>query len=58
MPSGKAGLTTLIKMTVIPITKPYIHLPLFVPDPDTGSVAINTRPKAKLPMTACQYHGT
>ena len=24
---------------------------------DTGSVAMNTRPKAKPPMTRCQYHG-
>ena len=35
-----------------------MHLPVLVPEPETGSVAIKTRPKAKLPITACQYHGT
>ena len=28
-----------------------------VPEPETGSVAIKTKPNAKLPMTKCQYQG-
>jgi len=31
------------------MTIPYIHLPLLVPEPETGSVAIKTKPNAKLP---------
>ena len=46
MPSGNAGLSTLIRITMIPIINPYTHLPVFVCDPETGSVAINTKPKA------------
>ena len=58
MPSGNAGLITRIKITVTPMRAPYIHRPVLVPDPETGSVAINTRPNAKLPITKCQYQGT
>lgn len=35
-----------------------IHFPVFVIDALTGSVAMNTSPKAAPPITRCQYHGT
>ena len=41
-------MTTRISTTVTPMTIPYIHLPLLVPEPETGSVAIKTKPNAKL----------
>ena len=50
IPSGKAGFMTLMSITRIPIENPYTHLPILVLAADTGSVAINTNPKAKLPI--------
>ena len=40
IPSGNAGLTTLIKTHIEPISAPYHHLPVLVIDAETGSVAI------------------
>ena len=57
IPSGKAGFMTLMSITKIPIENPYTHLPILVLAADTGSVAINTNPKAKLPIVKCQYQG-
>jgi hypothetical protein len=58
IPSGKAGFMTLMSITKIPIENPYTHLPILVLAADTGSVAINTNPKAKLPIVRCHHHGT
>ena len=58
IPSGKAGFMTLMSITKIPIENPYTHLPILVLAADTGSVAIKTNPKAKLPIVRCYHHGT
>src|SRR5690554_672871 len=57
MPSGNAGLTTRISTVITPIRAPNTSLPVLVMAADTGSVAINTIPKAKPPRVRCQYQG-
>ena len=57
MPSGNAGLTTRTSTTMIPTSAPNQYLPVLVNDAETGSVAINIIPKAKPPVTKCQYQG-
>src|SRR5690554_7741570 len=57
MPSGNAGLTTRMSTTMTPIRMPNTHLPVLVIDADTGSVAMKIMPKAKPPVTMCQYQG-
>src|SRR5690606_22662406 len=43
--------------TMTPIRMPNTHLPVLVIDADTGSVAMKIMPKAKPPVTMCQYQG-
>ena len=57
MPSGYAGLSTRMTTVRAPMRKPKIHRPASVIAAETGSVAMNTMPKAKPPSTRCQYHG-
>ena len=51
IPSGYAGLILRIITVKAPTKKPKIHLPKSVCAPVTGSVAIKTVPKRKLPIT-------
>ena len=58
MPSGKAGFSTRINHRhKLRSDIPNAHLPVSVIAADTGSVAIKTMPKAKPPVTRCQYQG-
>jgi hypothetical protein len=57
IPSGYAGFDTLISIANIPIKKPTIYFPVFVCAAVTGSVAINTAPKAKPPKIKCKCAG-
>ena len=41
-------------MTITPIRMPKASLPVSVMAADTGSVAMNTVPKAQPPITKCQ----
>jgi hypothetical protein len=49
-PSGKAGLINRIHTVRHPIILPYIHLERGSDALETGSVAINTRPKLNPPI--------
>ena len=51
IPSGYAGLMLRMMTVNAPTKNPKIHLPVFVCDPVTGSVAIKTVPNKKLPIT-------
>ena len=53
-PSGYAGLITRIITVNSPIKNPYTHFDVLRSGADTGSVAINTAPKANEPMHKCQ----
>ena len=57
MPSGNAMLTTRMTTVIAPIRKPKTQRPGLVTQALTGSVAMNTIPKAKPPSTRCQYQG-
>ena len=56
IPSGYPGLKRRMIIAIKPIKKPYIHFPISVRADVTGSVAINTAPKAKPPKKRCSYH--